>query len=68
MSAPAHPPFSPARPAQFGIKGLIIKPAAEGLQEGTGHHHLLVDLKSAKAGTELPFDEQHLHYGKARRP
>ena len=52
--------------AKFGVKGLEIRPAAEGFMEGTGHHHLLVDLPFVKKGEAIPFDEQHLHYGKGQ--
>ena len=49
------------------MKGLDIKPASEGLQEGTGHHHLIVDgPKSLKSGEVIPFDDTHLHYGKGQ--
>lgn len=40
--------------------------AAEGLAEGTGHHHILVDGSFLKAGEVVPFDETHLHFGKAQ--
>lgn len=51
----------------MGVKGLDVKPAAEGLTEGTGHHHLLVDgANFVKAGEEIPFDATHLHFGKGQ--
>jgi hypothetical protein len=37
------------------------------LQEGSGHHHLLVDGPSfVKAGEAIAFDATHLHYGKGQ--
>lgn len=44
-----------------------VLPAAEGLQEGTGHHHIVVDGKYVEKGDTIPFDATHLHYGKAQK-
>jgi hypothetical protein len=56
-------PFS----VKLGVKGLDLAPAAAGLQEGSGHHHILVDGPAfVKAGEAIPFDDTHLHYGKAQ--
>ncbi|WP_243042331.1 DUF4399 domain-containing protein [Dyella sedimenti] len=47
----------------FGLKGMGVAPAGVG-KEGTGHHHLLVDVKELPAaGQPIPKDEQHLHFG-----
>jgi len=48
---------------QFGLKGMGVAPAGV-KKEGTGHHHLLVDVKDMPAaGQPIPKDEQHLHFG-----
>ncbi|WP_267220613.1 DUF4399 domain-containing protein [Dyella silvae] len=48
---------------QFGLKGMGVAPAGT-KKEGTGHHHLLVDVKDMPAaGQPIPKDEQHLHFG-----
>ena len=67
----AEPPVSTSREAaphrvtQFGVKGLDIAVASAGLQEGTGHHHLIVDgPRSLKSGEAIPFDDVHIHFGK----
>ncbi|WP_430390538.1 DUF4399 domain-containing protein [Dyella sp. 20L07] len=47
----------------FGLKGMGVAPAGT-KKEGTGHHHLLVDVKDLPAaGQPIPKDEQHLHFG-----
>lgn len=47
----------------FGLKGMGVAPAGV-KKEGTGHHHLLVDVKDLPAaGQPIPKDEQHLHFG-----
>lgn len=47
--------------------GLKVKPASEGLQEGTGHFHIIIDDDTLlEEGTPIPFDDTHLHYGKGQ--
>ncbi|PNW88160.1 hypothetical protein CHLRE_01g016900v5 [Chlamydomonas reinhardtii] len=58
VSSPVH--------IDFTVSGLTVKPAAEGLQEGTGHHHLLVDVAAPAAGEAIPFDDAHKHFGKGQ--
>jgi len=55
--------------ARFGVKGYELAPAADGLQEGTGHHHVIVDDPKGyvEKGEAIPFDATHLHYGKAQK-
>ena len=45
----------------------MLAPAAEGLQEGTGHHHIVVDGGVVQKGEAIPFDATHLHFGKAQK-
>ena len=49
----------------FGIEGYSIAPAGTD-EEGTGHHHLLVDTDLPPAGQPIPADENHLHFGKGQ--
>ncbi|KAG2447178.1 hypothetical protein HYH02_007921 [Chlamydomonas schloesseri] len=58
VSSPVH--------IDFTVSGLSVKPAAEGLQEGTGHHHLLIDVAAPPAGEAIPFDDAHKHFGKGQ--
>ena len=47
----------------FGLKGMGVAPAGV-KKEGTGHHHLLVDVKELPpAGQVIPKDDAHLHFG-----
>lgn len=47
----------------FGLKGMGVAPAGM-KKDGTGHHHLLVDVKDLPAaGQPIPKDEHHLHFG-----
>ena len=43
-----------------------LAPASAGFQEGTGHHHIVVDGGPVEKGVAIPFDATHLHYGKAQ--
>lgn len=49
----------------FGLRGMQIKPAGE-IAEGTGHHHLLINVDGIKAGDAVPADDRHLHFGKGQ--
>lgn len=47
----------------FGLKGMGVAPAGV-KKEGTGHHHLLIDVKDLPpAGQVIPKDENHVHFG-----
>ena len=46
----------------FGLQGMGVAPA--GIEkEGTGHHHLLVDVDAFDVNAPLPADERHRHFG-----
>lgn len=48
---------------RYGLEGMGVAPAGVE-QEGTGHHHLLVDVDELPAMDEpIPADEQHIHFG-----
>jgi len=53
---------------KFEVTGYELSPAAAGLKEGTGHHHLVIDGPKAfvEKGEAIPFDATHKHYGKAQ--
>lgn len=52
---------------EFAVEGMDVLPAADGLIEGTGHFHLMIDEKTQfEEGRSIPFDETHLHYGKGQ--
>jgi hypothetical protein len=63
-----NPVVSSEFKVKMGVKGYELAPAAAGLQEGTGHHHLIIDGPAfIEKGQEIPFDETHLHFGKAQK-
>jgi hypothetical protein len=49
---------------KMGAENVAIKPAGA-LEAGSGHHHVLIDVGAMPAGTVVPKDETHLHFGKA---
>lgn len=50
---------------QMGAEGIVIKPAGT-VETGSGHHHILVDAAALPAGTLVPKDETHLHFGQGQ--
>ncbi|CRL49978.1 MULTISPECIES: DUF4399 domain-containing protein [Pseudomonas] len=51
---------------KFEVKGIALAPAGDATAN-TGHHHLLVDAKSTiPAGSLIPADANHIHFGKAQ--
>ena len=57
LSAPVH--------VTFAAENFTIEPAGE-VKAGAGHLHIMVDTDCVPAGTVIPNDESHLHYGKAQ--
>ena len=53
--------------ARFGVKGYEVVPASTEFEEGTGHHHVIIDGDYMERGTVIPADATHLHYGKAQK-
>ncbi|HVJ62350.1 MAG TPA: DUF4399 domain-containing protein [Tahibacter sp.] len=48
---------------RFGLKGMGVAPAGV-IKDGTGHHHLLIDVKTLPPmDLPLPNDDTHKHYG-----
>lgn len=50
---------------EFLVHGKTIKPAGID-EEGTGHHHIIIDGKSITAGEVVPADDTHIHFGKGQ--
>ena len=46
----------------FGVEGMEVKPAADETAN-SGHHHIIVDGEPVEAGTVVPKDETHIHFG-----
>ncbi len=51
---------------EFGVEGIALDTAGA-IKPASGHHHLLIDAgDSIAAGTVVPKDSTHLHFGKAQ--
>jgi hypothetical protein len=51
---------------EMGAEGIRVDSAGK-LVDGSGHHHLLIDAgDSLTAGTVVPKDSTHLHFGNAQ--
>lgn len=50
---------------KMGVEGMNIQPAGE-VNEGTGHHHILINKTHIETGEVIPADEQHIHFGKGQ--
>jgi hypothetical protein len=50
---------------EMGINGMEVE-AAGAMNEGKGHHHIIVDGSFEPKGTMVPKDETHLHYGQGQ--
>lgn len=51
---------------EMGVEGIGLDTAGT-IRQASGHHHILVNLDSMTAGTVIPMDSTHLHFGKAQR-
>ncbi len=51
---------------QFKVNGMEVRPAGV-MQEGTGHHHLIIDGTFVPEGEVVPADANHLHFGKGQK-
>lgn len=49
----------------MSVEGMTIKPA-NGLAEGTGHHHILINKDFMPPGQVIPTDDTHRHFGKGQ--
>ncbi|GIX36499.1 MAG: rod shape-determining protein RodA [Lysobacteraceae bacterium] len=51
---------------RFGLSGMGVAPAGVAV-EGTGHHHLLIDVEELPPlDRPIPADEHHVHFGKGQ--
>jgi hypothetical protein len=55
---PANKPFR----VWFGLRNMGVAPKGVAFPN-TGHHHLLIDADPPPAGTAIPSDRNHLHFG-----
>ncbi len=50
---------------EMGVKGMEVEPAGK-IDEGKGHHHIIIDDSYVEKGQMVPKDETHLHFGKGQ--
>lgn len=50
---------------KFAVEGMRIAPAGD-MTDGTGHHHLLINVPDVPEGQVIPMDDAHRHYGKGQ--
>jgi hypothetical protein len=50
---------------QMAAEGIACDTAGT-IRQASGHHHILINLDSLAAGTVIPMDSTHLHFGKAQ--
>lgn len=46
----------------MGLQGMGVAPAGT-MRDNTGHHHLIIDAPTPKAGEPVPSDGNHKHFG-----
>jgi len=47
---------------EMGVTGMEVEPAGA-LNEGKGHHHLIIDGSWLEKGEVVPADDKNIHYG-----
>jgi uncharacterized protein DUF4399 len=47
---------------KFAVNGMTVQPSGD-IVPNAGHHHLLINKDSIKAGVLVPYDAQHMHFG-----
>ncbi|MFQ5354960.1 MAG: DUF4399 domain-containing protein [Mariprofundaceae bacterium] len=50
---------------EMSVCGMDVRAAGEEI-EGTGHHHLIIDGDCISAGSTIPKDATHKHFGKGQ--
>jgi len=50
---------------RFAVSGMVVAPAGD-IVANSGHHHLLIDADPVPAGTPVPADDKHIHFGKGQ--
>lgn len=50
---------------EFGIEGMEVEPAGA-VNEGKGHHHIIINSGYIETGGTVPADSVNIHYGKGQ--
>ena len=48
---------------RMGTEGVTVEPASQGVRDGYGHHHIIIDADLPPLDQPIPSDEQHRHFG-----
>lgn len=48
---------------EMGVENFVVEPAADGITEGRGHLHIMVDTPCVQPRLTVPPDDRHLHFG-----
>ena len=48
---------------RMGVEDVIVEPASQGVRDGYGHHHIMIDADLPPLGQPIPSDEHHCHFG-----
>ena len=51
---------------EMAAENLVVEPAANGVADGHGHFHIIIDSPLAVVGEPVPMDSAHLHFGKGQ--
>ena len=47
---------------EMGVEGMNVEPAGK-VNQGFGHHHIIVNCTHIDEETTIPVDDKHIHYG-----
>lgn len=50
---------------EMGVEAMEIEPADK-IEEGKGHHHIIIDGSYIKKGESIPENKTNIHYGKGQ--
>jgi hypothetical protein len=57
-----------ANPVKLRFTAVGIKTLPAGVvEQGAGHHHLIIDALPQDYGVTIPADEKHIHFGKGQK-
>lgn len=48
---------------EMAAEGFVVEPAANGVRQGHGHLHIMIDTLCVEPRLTVPPDAQHLHFG-----
>ena len=51
---------------EMKAENLVVEPASNGIVEGHGHFHIIIDTALSPAGEPVPMNPSHLHFGQGQ--